>query len=160
MAANEKTSRVRQLAADKKFIDGTKQFLMRFTSLPVGSRDVTPTEIVQVFEDLVAKTDAAVEAADARKAAIKAERDARKQAAPFVDAFKRIVLGMFLQSPDTLGVFGLRPPRVGRRTAAEKAAAAEKVVATKKARGPIGRRQRAKVKAAPAPAATAPKAGV
>jgi hypothetical protein len=146
MATSIKTNRVQQLAADQQMIDGTKQLLSQTSSLPVGSQDVTPAQIVQVFEDRIATGKAAVAADDARKAAVKADRDERKKTAPFVAAFKRIVIGMFLQSPDKLGLFGLQAPRTGKKTAAAKATAAEKTAATKKARGPIGKKQRAKVK--------------
>jgi hypothetical protein len=164
MATSIKTNRVQQLASEQKLIDGTKQFLSQLSSLPVGSQNVTPAQIVQVFEDRIATGKAAVAADDARKAAVKADRDARTKSAPFTHAFKRIVIGMFLQSPVTLGVFGLQAPKVGKKTAANKAAAAQKTTATKKARGPIGVKQRAKVKGTvptaggpqPSPAAPTP----
>jgi hypothetical protein len=164
MATTLKTNRVQQLAAEQRLIDGTNQFLSHQPSLPVGSQTMTPTEIVQVFQDRIATGKAAIAADDARKAAVKADRDERTKSAPFTHAFKRIVIGMFLQSPDTLGVFGLQAPKVGKKTAANKAAAAQKTTATKKARGPIGAKQRAKVKGTvptagspqPAPAAPTP----
>jgi hypothetical protein len=164
MAGSTKTNRVQQLASEQKLIDGTKQFLSQLSSLPVGSQNVTPAQIVQVFVDRIATGKAAVAADDARKAAVKADRDERTKSAPFTHAFKRIVIGMFLQSPDTLGVFGLQAPKVGKKTAANKAAAAQKTTATKKARGPIGAKQRAKVKGTvpttgspqPSPAAQTP----
>jgi hypothetical protein len=162
MTTSVKTNRVHQLAAEQKLIDGTKQFLSQTSSLTVGSRNVTPAEIVQVFEGRIAKGKAAVAAADARTAAVKVDRDERKNTATFVNAYKRIIIGMYLQSPDTLGVFGLKAPKVGKKSAAEKAATVVKVKATRTARGPIGSKNRAKVKAtAPAagttqPAATAP----
>jgi hypothetical protein len=150
MSTNTKNNRVQQLAAEQKLIDGTQQFLSHVSTLPVGSQNVTPADIKQVFEDRIAKGRAAVAATDARTAAVKADRDERKKTQPFVNAFKRIVVGMFLQSPDTLGVFGLKPPKVAKKTAAEKAATVVKVKATRTARGPIGRKQRAKVKASAA----------
>ena len=146
MAINNKTNRVASLAAEQKLIDGTHQFLSTLTSIPVGSQTVTPAQIVQVFEGRIATGKAAVVASDARAAAVKADRDERAKTAPFVHAFKRIVIGMFLQSPDTLGAFGLKPPKVAKKPAADKAAAAVKAKATKTARGPTGSKQRAKIK--------------
>jgi hypothetical protein len=146
MATSVKTNRVQQLAAEQKLIDGTKQYLSQTSSLTVGSRNVTPADIVQVFEGRIAKGKAAVAAADARAAAVKADRDERKNSATFVNAYKRIIIGMFLQSPDTLGVFGLKAPKVGKKSAAEKAATVVKVKATRTARGPLGSKNRAKVK--------------
>ena len=159
MANTIKANRPSQLVADQKLVDGTKQLLSQIASFPVGGQDMTPAQIVQVIEGRIDKGKAAAAAADARTAAVKADRDERKATAPVVHAFRRIVLGMFLEAPDKLGVFGLTPPKKGKAKVAVKAAAAIKVDATKKARGPIGKKQRAKVKAAPAatpPVATPP----
>jgi hypothetical protein len=149
MATKTKLNRIEQLAADQKLADGTKQFLSQNTSLTVGSEVMTPAQIVQVFDDRVATGKAAVAAEDARKAAVKADRAERAKTAAFVHAFKRLVIAMYLQSPDTLGFFGLSAPKTGKRSVATKAAAVAQASATKKARGPIGRKQRAKVKAPP-----------
>jgi hypothetical protein len=149
MANTVKTNRVSQLAADQKLIDGTKQLLASLSSIPVGGQNMTPAEIEQFFQERIDAGNEAVKAEDARKAAVKADRDLRKNTAPVASAFKRIVIGMFLQAPDKLGIFGLTAPRVGKKTAATKAAAVETANATKKARGPIGKKQRAKVKATP-----------
>jgi hypothetical protein len=167
MANTVKSNRLSQLAADQKLVDGTQQLLSQLASIPVGGQDMTPAQIEQVLQGRIEKGKAAQVAADARTAAVKAARDERKATAPVVNAFKRIVIGMFLQAPDKLGVFGLTAPKRGKTPVATKAAAAETAQATKKARGPIGKKQRAKVHAAPeatgaagAPAtAAAPAAG-
>ena len=153
-----KANRLSQLAADQKLVDGIQQFLSQMPSLPVGGQDMTPAQIAQVLEARIDKGKAAAVAADARTAAVKANRDERKATTPVVQAFKRIVLGMFLQAPDKLGVFGLVPPKKGKPTAAVKAATVVKAGATKKARGPIGKNQRKKITGvtAAASAATAP----
>jgi hypothetical protein len=147
-----------QLAADQKLVDGIQQFLSQMPSLPVGGEDMTPAQIMQVLEGRIDKGKAAAVAADARTTAVKADRDERKATDPVVQAFKRIVLGMFLQAPGKLGVFGLVPPKKGKPTAAVKAATVVKAGATKKARGPIGKNQRKKITGATAAAsaATAP----
>jgi hypothetical protein len=144
--SNAKLNRVSQLAGEQKLIDGTKQFLWQLQSIPVGSQMVTPPEIVKVLDDRIALIKAAMAAADARAAAVKAERDERKKTAPFVNSLKRIVVGMFSQSPDTLGVFGLKAPKVGKRTVAVKAVAVDKVAATRKARHTMGPKARKSVK--------------
>ncbi|MBV9946995.1 MAG: hypothetical protein JOZ69_09115, partial [Myxococcales bacterium] len=71
-------------------------------SLFVGSQSVTPADIVRIFEDRLTVAKAAVSAEAARTAAVKANRDKRAQTAAFVSSIKRIVQGMFSQSPDTL----------------------------------------------------------
>jgi hypothetical protein len=147
--SSSKTNRVSQLAADQKLIDGTKQFLSAMPTLTVGGQDMTPAQIEQVLQDRITAGNAVVKADDARKAAVQTNRDERNRTSTFVKAFRRIVIGMFLTTPDKLGVFGLTAPKVGRKTAAIKAAAVATATATKKARGPIGKRLRAAIKAPP-----------
>jgi hypothetical protein len=164
MANPVKTNRVERLAADQKLVDGIEQLLLSFSSIPVGGQDMTPAQIAAMFQERIDAGNEAAKAEDARRAAVKADRDVRKKTAPLANAFKRIVIGMFLHSPDKLGIFGLTAPRIGKATAAKKAEAVQTAQATKKARGPIGKRQRAKVKAlpvtlAPQPVAEPPKAG-
>jgi hypothetical protein len=144
--SNVKLNRVSQLAGEQKLIDGTKQFLWQLQSIPVGSQMVTPPEIVKVLDDRIALVKAAMAAADARAAAVKAERDERKKTTPFVNSLKRIVVGMFSQSPDTLGVFGLKAPKVAKRTVAGKSVTVAKVAATREARHTMGPKARKSVK--------------
>src|SRR5438874_2363456 len=43
------------LAADQKLIDGVQQFLSNLPSLTVGSKSVTPADIIKVLQDRIAK---------------------------------------------------------------------------------------------------------
>jgi hypothetical protein len=54
-----------------------------------------------------------------------------------------------LNAPDTLAVFGLQPVKVGTTTVATKAAAAEKAVATRKARHTMGKVQKKDIHGTP-----------
>jgi hypothetical protein len=103
---------------------------------------MTPAAIAQIFDPRVASTQAAQAASVARTAAIEANRDKRAQTGPFVKAFTSVIQGMFAQSPDTLAAFGLTVPKVGKRTAAGKTAAALKNKATRKARNTMGKKQK------------------
>ena len=152
--SNAKLNRVSQLAGEQKLIDGTKQFLWQLQSIPVGSQMVTPPEIVKILDDRIALVKAAIAAADARAAAVKAERDERTKTTPFVNSLKRMVVGMFSQSPNTLGVFGLKAPKVAKRTVASKSVAVEKVAATRKARNTMGPKARKSVRGTVPSAAT------
>jgi hypothetical protein len=111
MATNN--NRATLLAADQKVIDGAQKALAQVPSLPVGSKTSTPADIVKIFQDRIATGNAVVTAEAARAAAIKADRDTRARTASFVASFKRIVQGMFSQSPDTLATFGLKAPKGG-----------------------------------------------
>ncbi|HZU84945.1 MAG TPA: hypothetical protein VE987_18570 [Polyangiaceae bacterium] len=139
-------NRVSLLAADQKMVDAVQKHLSQFASLPVGSQSVSPADIVKVFEDRLTAGKAAVAAEAARTAAVKANRDKRAQTAAFVSSFKRIVQGMFSQSPDTLAEFGLKAPKASKKTVAVKSAALAKNKATRTARSTMGSKQKKKVK--------------
>ncbi len=140
-----------KLTADQKMIDGIQKFLSKFASLPVGSQTLTPADIVKVFQDRLDTGNAVVSAEAARTAAIKADRDKRAQTNAFAQSFRRMVLGMFSQSPDTLAIFGLKAPKVVKKTVDAKAAAVAKSKATRVARGTKGSKQKKAIKASPPP---------
>src|SRR5258708_708532 len=97
-------SRADLLAADQKMIDGIKKNQAKLPpSIPVGSVVTTPTEVITVCEDRIAKGKAVVDAESAKGAAVKAERAARAASQPKLAAFKRLLIAMFLESPDVLG---------------------------------------------------------
>ncbi len=155
-----------KLAADQAMIDGTQKFLAKLAQLPVGSQTMTPDEIVQIFQGRLAIGKAVLTAEAARTAAVKADKDKRQSTAVFERSFRRIVLGMFSQSPDTLAIFGLKPPKAAKKTVATKAAAVAKNKATRKARNTQGTKQKKQIKgttpaatsgATPTPATTPPK---
>jgi hypothetical protein len=78
----------------------------------------------------------------ARTDAVQADRTRRAETAPTMTALQRILVGMFEKSPAILGDFGLQPPKVGQRTAAEKAQAAAKAASTRKTLGTKGSQQK------------------
>ena len=142
-----------QLAADQAMIDGVTKFLMSIASLPVGSQVMTPAGIIQVFQDRITSGKAAIAAEAARVAAVKADKDERAKTSAFVRAFRRIVLGMFSESPDTLAVFKLKAPKAGKKTVQVKAEALAKGKATRSARHTMGSKQKKGVKGGTDPTA-------
>jgi translation initiation factor IF-2 len=147
-------SRLVQETADQKLLDGTQQVLSKLTTMTVGSQSLAPADIVKIFQDRIASSQAVQTATAARSAAVKADRDKRTQTAPLVKAFKRVVQGMFSESPDTLAVFGLQPVKAGTTTVATKAAAAQKAVATRVARHTMGKVQKKDIHGTPPSAST------
>jgi hypothetical protein len=143
---NKNAKRGDRLAGFQGMIDGTKQFLSKYQSLAIGSEELTPAQMLAIFEELLTSGKSVVTATDAKTTAVKADRELRGKYADFINAFKRIVIGMYAKSPDTLGVFALKPPKKGTRTVQAKAAAAEKVVATRKARHTMGSQQKKDIK--------------
>jgi len=153
-------SRLVQVHIDQKMAAATAKFLGHFASLPVGSQVMTPNQLVQLFTDRAAAAQAVQAATAARAAAVVANREKRALTGPTASAFRRIVQGMFAHSPDTLAEFGLSPLKAPKKSAATKAEAAVKNVATRKARHTMGANQKKAVKGTGAPApATSPSTG-
>jgi len=149
-------SRLVQVHVDQQMAAATAKFLGHFASLPVGSQVMTPHQIVQLFTDRAAAAQAVQAATAARAAAVQANREKRALTGPTASAFRRIVQGMFAHSPDTLAEFGLTPLKAPKKSAATKAEAAVKNVATRKARHTMGANQKKAVRGTPTPAPATP----
>jgi hypothetical protein len=145
-----------QIADDQAMITGTQKFLSQLASLPVGSQSMTPADIVKVFQDRLTAGQAVQTAEAARTAAITANRNERLKTAATVQSFRRIVVGMFQQSPDTLAVFNLAAPKVAVKSVATKATAVAKSKATRTARGTKGSKQKQSIKGTLPDASTDP----
>ena len=139
-------NRMEALSQDEQMLAGVQQNLSALASLTVGSQTMTPAQIVQSIQGRITTAKAAQTARAAQIAAAKADRDMRTQTQPLMSALRRIVIGMYMESPDTLDTFGLKPPKAATMSTEERAAAAAKGVATRKANHP---------KAAPSPAPSA-----
>jgi hypothetical protein len=152
MANTNQKKRGDRIAADQAMITGIQKFLAHLATLPVGGKTMTPADIIKVFQDRITTGQAAQTAEAARTAAVKADRDERTATAAFVQAFRRIVVGMFQQAPDTLAVFGVTAPKARKTKVATKAEAVVKNKATRAARGTVGPKKKLTIKGA-APAA-------
>jgi hypothetical protein len=160
MTTNSMTSREHYLAADQGLSDGIKSNKGRLpASFPVGAKTYTPDDVAALLDDRVAAGKAVVTADAARTAAVKTEREKRAETKLVVDTFRRLAVVLFMQSPDILAEFALRPPKVPERTAESKAKAAEKSKATRKLLGTKGRKQKKAVLAAAKGAPTSGSAG-
>jgi hypothetical protein len=131
-------NRPKQLAADQKMIEGVNKHLAQFASLSVAGQIVSSTDIVKVLQTRIDVSKAATAADAARTEAVKADHDEHAKTALFVSSLRRVVVGMFITSPETLAEFGLTAPKAGKPSAATKAAAVAKNKATRKARGTVG----------------------
>jgi hypothetical protein len=147
-----------RMSADQAMADGVQKFLAQLASLPVGSRIVTPADIVKVFQDRIDAGKALKTAEAARTAAVKADRDVRAQTSVFVQACRRVVQGMFFESPDTLAAFGLKAPKAAKKKVAVKAAAVVKSKATRTARNTLGKKAKLAIHGSPSTAKSSPTA--
>jgi hypothetical protein len=139
-------NRTTLLAADQKMVEGIQKHLSQLASVSIGSQPAAPADMVKVLQDRIAAANAAVTAEATRTAAVNANRSKRAETSTFVSSLKRVVQGMFSQSPDTLADFGLKAPRAGKKTVAVLATAVAKGKATRAARHTMGSKQKEKVK--------------
>jgi hypothetical protein len=161
---NINNKRSDRIAADQAMINGVQKFLAQFATLPVEGKNMTPTDIVTVFQGRIGTATNAQTADAARTTAVKADRDERANTAATTASVRRIVLGMFNANPDTLAVFGLKALKAAKPTVATKSAAVAKNKATRVARGTVGPKKKLAIKGtvpadnggAPAPATPAP----
>jgi hypothetical protein len=153
-----KTSRLVVDTADQKMVVGILQFLSNLPTMTVGSQTMAPADFVKVLQDRLANSQAVQMATAARSAAVKVDRDKRTQTAPLMRALRRVVQGMYSESPDVLAVFGVQPVKIGTQTVATKATALEKTLATRKARHTMGKKQKKDIHGTPPGATTVPTA--
>jgi hypothetical protein len=130
---------------DQKMSDAILVHLANVASLPVGNAVMTPAQIAQIFKDRVATNQAVLDATAKRVEAVQTDRDKRAQTDPVAKAVRRIVQGMFAQSPAILADFGLAPLKAGTRSVQTKSVAVAKAKATRTARHTMGSKQRAKI---------------
>ena len=145
-----KVTKTDQVSRMKQLIAGTgKHYPNGAETLHVGGATFTVTSLTKLMQDFVDNR----EAVGASKAALKTKIEAERTQAPsqiaVITAFERIVRGMFGNSADVLADFGLALPKArAPLTAEQKAVAAAKRDATRKARGTMGKVQKKRVKGA------------
>ncbi len=132
------------LNQNQKMIEGVQGHLAD-KSFIVGDKSYAAKDVIAVYQGRVTTGQAVVTARAAWQAAVKADRDQRAQTAVFVGAFRAIVQGMY-QDPGTLADFGLAPRKSTKKTVETKATAVAKTLATRKARGTMGKKEKSKIK--------------
>ena len=115
-------------------------------SFTLLSTVVTSASLIQAFQALITALQAVDTAQAAAKAALVDFVAESTKTVPLVRALRKTLVTMFVNSPDTLAVFGLKPPKApAARTPAEKATAAAKAKATRAARGTASKKAKAAV---------------
>jgi hypothetical protein len=154
-------NRLNRLASDQKLIAGVQQHQAQFASVSVDGQVLTSANIVALLQGRVDAVKAVENAEAALLAAYKVERDGRVESSTFRSALVRLIVGMFLSSPDTLAAFGLSAPKVGTKSVKTKAKAIAKSKATREARHTMGKNQKLEITGSPetpaAPVTATPK---
>jgi hypothetical protein len=141
---NGQAARVTQLilGTQKRYPNGADK-------VQVGGATFTVTALTQVFQDFVDQRNAVEAAKAAAKTKIETERAQAPSQLAVIRAFEMVVRGTFGKSVDVLADFGLAPPKArATLSATQKAVAAARRDATRKARGTIGSKKRKAIKGA------------
>jgi hypothetical protein len=137
-------NRQNTLARDQAMTAGIQKRLAG-QSFTVSDKSYSTQDVVAVFQGRVTTGQAVSSSRAAWIAAVQADRAERSQTAAFVGAFQGILKGMF-QDPSALADFGLTPRKSGKKTVEVKSTAVAKNLATRQARGTMGKKQKAKIK--------------
>jgi hypothetical protein len=132
-------------------IAGINQHLSGSTSLPLGGTAMTPQALVQILQSCLAAIATTASATAQFHAATLAEKQLVAQVRALLLNLKSYVENLYGKASPTLSDFGIvRAPT--KPTVKVKAQAVDLQLATRVKRGTLGKRQKAKVKASPAPA--------
>jgi len=134
-------------AADTKLAAGVQTyFAPANVTITVAGAVVTPAEMAAAIQSRLKATATAMTSHTAMKQAVAARETTMASTQSLVDAIKQVALIMYANQPDVLTVFGIAPRKVpAPLTAAQLAERAVKAAATRKARGTMGPKQKAKV---------------
>jgi hypothetical protein len=145
-------------ALDGQVIVGIKKDLQNVSILPLGGSTYTMVALEQLIQSRI---DAINEVATAKAlwlAKVAVVNELSPQVTRVVRGLRQYVINAFGESSPVLADFGFKPSRQATLTSEQNVAKAQKAEATRKARGTMGKKQKAKIKgtvAATAPA-TAP----
>ncbi len=139
---NSEATRAKQL-----ILGMTKYYPNASTSLQIGGTNFTVSELTQSMQDFVNTRDAVEAAQAAAKAKVQTERSQSTSQIAIIRGFEAFVRATFGTKADVLADFGLAPPKAhAPMTAEQKAVAAAKRAATRKARGTAGKNQKKAIK--------------
>jgi hypothetical protein len=142
-------------ARDGQVIVGIKKDLQSVSSLPLGNSTYTMASLEALIQSRI---DAANAVANARAqwVSASAKYDAlNSQVTPVVRGLRQYVVNAYGQDSPILADFGFTPVTRRKLTADEQVARNEKALATRKARGTTGKREKAKIKGTVTPTAPA-----
>ncbi len=138
---------------DQQVIVGIKTDLQTMSSLPLGGATYTPSSLSAFIQSRIDAANAVITAKANWLSAAKTYEAIDTQVTVVVRELRNLVIGAFGAASPKLGDFGFAPTKRKVQTPEQKAAAALKRAATRKARGTLGPKAKLAIKGAP-PAAT------
>jgi hypothetical protein len=133
-------------AHDAQVIVGIQKHLLTVPSLPLAGSTYTPADLVKLVQSRIDSAGVVAAAGANRHATVVAHDALGTKLTPILRGLRQYVLNVFGETSPVLADFGFTAPKTATRTPEQKAAAAAKALATRKARGTMGKKQKKSVK--------------
>jgi len=140
---------------DQQVLNGIETELQAITTLYLGGETFTPLTLAAFVQNRIDRANAIDTARAAWEAALSAYDAVNKKTDLVVGDLRHAVMAAFGRQSPVLASFGFLPIQVPVLTAEQRALAVKRSKATRKARGTMGKKQKAQIKGA-VPTAPAP----
>jgi len=151
-------SRVTTQGRDKQVLHGIETELQTVATLYLGSETFTPATLADFVQNRINLANAIDTTRAAWEAALSEYDAVNKQTDLVISDLRHTVMGLYGRRSSQLASFGFSPNRIPVLSSEQRATAAKKAKATRRARGTRGKKQKALVKGvvpmAPPPVAT------
>jgi hypothetical protein len=147
--AKMKIAKVSRQAQLLQILKGIASRFPGVSNLTFGGKTVVLTDFEKLIQTELDGIASAAKAKDAYAGEVQKERTTRAQLNPTLRLFKNYVIGLFGDTQDSveaLGDFGFSPRKARKPTVATKNEAQVQAAATRKARGTVGPKAKAKIK--------------
>jgi hypothetical protein len=125
---------------------GIKKDLQNVSSLPLASSTYTMAALVQLIQSRIDAANAVVNAKANWLDAVATYGTLNTKVTEVARGLRQYVINVYGQNSPVLADFGFTPPRRATLTPEEAVARSLKAAATRKARGTMGKKQKAKIK--------------
>ncbi|HEY4015864.1 MAG TPA: hypothetical protein VGM06_21135 [Polyangiaceae bacterium] len=132
--------------ADSLLLAGLQKHFANTATLSFGGATHAPADIQTALSNRAAATAATAAATTTFHDAVAAEQEVRSSTQKLVADFRAFALATFGDDLEALSDFGLKPRKKAVRAPETQVAAAQKALATRKARGTKGKKQKAAIK--------------
>jgi hypothetical protein len=160
VTTQSKPNRTAKAGTDQQVIAGIKQDLQQMTVIPLGASSYSPTSLAAAIQSRIDATSAVGTTRAAWLNAVKTYDAVNAQVTVLVRELRNLVIAAFGADSPKLADFGFKPTVRAPLTPPEKVARAAKALATRKARGTMGKKKKLEITgetaAAAAAASTAP----
>jgi hypothetical protein len=129
-------------ALDAQVVAGIQKHLLTVPSLPLAGAAYTPADLVKLVQSRLDSAGTVASSNATWHSTVAAHGALNAKLTQVLRGLRQYVLNAFGETSPVLADFGFTPPKVATRTPEEKAAAAAKALATRRARHTMGKKQR------------------